>query len=102
MLTSNLKEEKKNVTSHRKKKRKLITSTRQSCWMRRLIQRVPGIGFVLTTLYFPFGFHTSMDTGLAMRGTMLAVNSLASKLVEHSTLKFELLFAKMSEFDDLV
>jgi len=34
--------------------------------MRRLIQRVPGIDLVLTTLYFPFGFHTSIETGFAI------------------------------------
>jgi hypothetical protein len=49
-----------------KRQRELITSRRQSCWMRRLIQRVPGIDFVLTTLYFPFGFQTSIDTGFAI------------------------------------
>jgi hypothetical protein len=25
------------------------------------------MGFVLTTLYLPFGFHTSIETGLAMK-----------------------------------
>lgn len=65
-----------NFKIERKKEIKLITSTRQSCWMRRLIQRVPGIGFVLTTLYFPFGFHTSMDTGLAMKPTTTIVSAV--------------------------
>lgn len=44
----------------------LLTSTRQSCWTKRSIQRVPGMDLVLTTLYFPFGFHTSICTGAAM------------------------------------
>ncbi|PKI52451.1 hypothetical protein CRG98_027143 [Punica granatum] len=43
-----------------------VTSTRQSCSIKRLIHRVPGMGFVLTTLYFPFGFHTSIATGFAI------------------------------------
>lgn len=43
-----------------------ITSTRQSCAVRRLIQRVPGMGLVLTTRYFPLGFHTSIDIGFAI------------------------------------
>ena len=50
----------------KKTENKKITSTRQSCSIKRLIQRVPGMGLVLTTLYFPFGFHTSIETGLAM------------------------------------
>lgn len=44
----------------KQKTEKRNTSTRQSCSIKRLIQRVPGIGLVLTTLYFPFGFHTSI------------------------------------------
>lgn len=62
-LTQQRMKQKKN---EKKKQRELITSRRQSCWMRRLIQRVPGIDFVLTTLYFPFGFHTWIETGFAI------------------------------------
>jgi hypothetical protein len=43
--------------------------------MRRLIQRVPGIDFVLTTLYFPFGFQTSIDTGFAIESSLISLMS---------------------------
>lgn len=44
-----------------------LTSTRQYCSIKRLKQRVLDMGFVLTTLYFPFGFHTSMENGSALK-----------------------------------
>ena len=55
---------------------KLLTSTRQSCWTSKLIQRVPGMDFVLTTLYLPLGFHTSMETGLAISENLKLENEL--------------------------
>lgn len=58
---------------------KIITSTRQSCWVKRLIHRVPGMDLVLTTLYFPFGFQTSIETGLAILESGQTSNSQTNK-----------------------
>lgn len=62
-----------------KKWKRVTTSTRQSCSIKRLIQRVPGIGLVLTTLYFPFGFHTSIETGFAIEAKLAVSSSKCQK-----------------------
>jgi hypothetical protein len=48
------------------------TSRRQSFSVRRRIHRVPGMDLVLTTRYFPLGFHTSIDIGFAMAKAEIA------------------------------
>ncbi|RZR93904.1 hypothetical protein BHM03_00022512 [Ensete ventricosum] len=45
-----------------------FTSRRQSWSVKRRIQRVPGMDLVLTTLYLPLGFHTSIEIGFAIFG----------------------------------
>lgn len=61
--------QKKKKTKGLEKRKNMITSRRQSCSIKRLIQRVPGMDLVLTTRYFPLGFHTSIDTGFAIETT---------------------------------